>query len=83
MPAPKKRHSKSQKGRRRAHIKVEEKELVECSHCGETKKPHTVCNNCGYYKGEQIIEQEVEEEAAEEEEKEQEKNLSWENLSQS
>ena len=84
MAVPKKRQSKSQKGKRRAHIKAEEQELTECSHCGEAKRPHTVCSSCGYYKGEQVISQEgAEEEVEEKEEKEQDKNLSWEKLSQS
>lgn len=84
MPAPKKRKTKSQQGNRRAHIKVEEEELTECSQCGETKRPHTVCSNCGYYKGEQIISQEEAEETEEEpqQEEEQKKGLSWEGLSQ-
>jgi len=82
MPVPKKRQSKSQKGRRRAHIKAEEQELTECSECGETKRPHTVCSNCGYYKGEQVVKQtETEGDKQEQEEKDQEKNLSWEKLS--
>lgn len=85
MPAPKKRQSKSKTGRRRSHIKVEEKELTECSQCGETKRPHTVCSNCGYYKDEQVInKEEVEQkEEQEQEEQDQDKNLSWEKLSQS
>lgn len=88
MPAPKKRKTKSQKGKRRAHIKVEEQELTECPQCGEAKKPHTVCDNCGYYKGEQVIKQEQEEQEQQEqdqqqEEKDQDKTLSWENLSRS
>lgn len=82
MPVPKKRKTKSQQGNRRAHIKAEEQELTECSQCGEAKRPHTVCSNCGYYKGEQIIGQE-ETEGAEEEEKEQKERLSWEGLSRS
>ena len=24
--------------------------LTPCSHCGELKLPHVVCNSCGYYK---------------------------------
>lgn len=87
MPAPKKRQSKSKTGRRRSHIKVEEEELTECPQCGESKRPHTVCSNCGYYKGEQVISQETSDQESTQEEKqeqkEQKEGLSWEGLSQS
>ncbi|KXB08448.1 hypothetical protein AKJ56_01290 [candidate division MSBL1 archaeon SCGC-AAA382N08] len=85
MPVPKKRKTKSQQGKRRAHIKVEEKELTECSQCGAAVRPHTVCSNCGYYRGEQVVKQEPAEGEAEpaEEEEEQKEGLSWEGLSRS
>lgn len=90
MPVPKKRKTKSQRGNRRAHIKVEESELSECPQCGATLRPHTVCANCGYYKGEQVMkveresETEPETETQEAEQQEQKKGkLSWENLSKS
>jgi large subunit ribosomal protein L32 len=27
-----------------------------CDHCGQAKLPHVVCQNCGWYKGRQVIE---------------------------
>lgn len=87
MPVPKKRKTKSQQGNRRSHIKVEESELSECPNCGETIRPHTVCSNCGYYKGEQVIKSETESEESTQSEKtsqseeEKEKGLSWKGLS--
>jgi large subunit ribosomal protein L32 len=29
--------------------------LVQCGQCGEMRLPHTVCPNCGYYQGREII----------------------------
>ncbi len=29
--------------------------LTKCSKCGKPVVPHTVCNNCGYYKGVQVL----------------------------
>lgn len=55
MAVPKKRHSKSKVGRRRMHIYLKEKKLVECKNCGEKVLPHIVCPKCGYYKGKLIL----------------------------
>jgi len=30
--------------------------LVQCSNCGEMRLPHTVCPNCGFYKGREVVE---------------------------
>ena len=30
-------------------------ELVKCSQCGELKRPHRICPECGYYNGKQVI----------------------------
>jgi len=29
--------------------------LAKCKKCGKPVLPHTVCQNCGYYKGTEII----------------------------
>jgi large subunit ribosomal protein L32 len=34
--------------------------LVVCSNCGEMRLPHTVCPNCGHYKGREVFEVEKE-----------------------
>lgn len=54
-PLPKRKLSKGRRDRRRAHDALEVKKLVRCSNCGEMRLPHTVCPNCGFYKGREII----------------------------
>ncbi|MFB3905565.1 MAG: 50S ribosomal protein L32 [Acidobacteriota bacterium] len=56
MPNPKNRHSKSRRGKRRAHDFLTARSLSNCSNCGTPVLPHRVCPNCGYYKGRQVIE---------------------------
>lgn len=29
--------------------------LVTCKKCGKPKLPHTVCEHCGYYKGQEVV----------------------------
>jgi len=53
---PKKRHSRQRKGKRRASIRLAKPSLTQCGNCGfEASIPHTVCKNCGFYKGKQIM----------------------------
>ncbi len=54
-PLPKRKLSCSRRDRRRAHDFLIPKSLVQCSNCGEMCLPHTVCPNCGYYKGREVI----------------------------
>ncbi|RPI27185.1 MAG: 50S ribosomal protein L32 [Acidobacteria bacterium] len=56
MPNPKNRHSKSRRGKRRAHDFLTARSLSNCSNCGTPVLPHRVCPNCGHYKGRQVIE---------------------------
>lgn len=53
--APKKRHTRSQRNRRRMHIFLKTSALVKCSKCGALTMPHTVCERCGYYKEREVI----------------------------
>lgn len=53
---PKQKISRSKQGRRRSHQALVAPQLVTCSNCGNKRVPHTVCNVCGYYKDEQIVE---------------------------
>ena len=54
-PLPKRKLSKGRRDRRRAHDALEVKHLVKCSNCGEMRLPHTVCPNCGFYKGREVV----------------------------
>ncbi len=55
MAVPFRRTSKTAKRMRRSHIKLTVNGVSVCSHCGAICKPHTVCKNCGYYDGKQVI----------------------------
>lgn len=55
MAVPKSRHTKSKKGRRRAHIFLKVPNLVACLKCGKEILPHVVCGHCGYYEGREVI----------------------------
>jgi len=59
-PLPKRKISKARRDRRRAHDALKAKNLVTCSNCGESRLPHTVCPNCGFYKGREVISVETE-----------------------
>lgn len=50
MAVPKRKTSKSRRDKRRANWKISAPNLVECPQCHETKLPHRVCPECGFYK---------------------------------
>lgn len=52
---PKKRHSRARQGKRRNHIHLVVKQAVVCPNCAAPQIPHTVCEACGFYKGEQVV----------------------------
>jgi len=51
----KKRHTKSRGKRRRSHAALKKVSLSKCAHCGKPVLPHRACQNCGYYRGRQVI----------------------------
>jgi len=55
MPNPKRRHSKSRRGRRRAHDALGPANLTLCRQCREPVLPHRICPKCGYYNGREVI----------------------------
>ncbi len=59
MAHPKRKTSKQRRNKRRTHLKAVPATLATCSNCGATVKYHTVCPECGYYRGKQAIEKEV------------------------
>ena len=56
MPNPKRRHSRSRTGKRRAHDRLAVTNASVCSQCGASVVPHRACRSCGYYKGREVIE---------------------------
>lgn len=59
MAHPKRRQSSSRTAKRRTHDKAELPTLAVCSNCGSWHKFHTVCPDCGYYRGKLAIEKEA------------------------
>jgi len=59
-PLPKRKLSRSRRGRRRSHDALTLKHLVVCENCGEYHLAHHVCLKCGTYKGETVIEVDTE-----------------------
>ncbi|MGM0619514.1 MAG: 50S ribosomal protein L32 [Bacteroidota bacterium] len=59
MAHPKSRISKSRRDKRRTHYKASLPTLATCSNCGATVRYHTICPDCGYYRGKQVIEKEI------------------------
>lgn len=55
MAVPKQRKTKSRRDQRRSHIHLKEHFLVTCPKCHKMILAHTLCKNCGYYKGRQIV----------------------------
>lgn len=49
------RSTRSHTGNRRAHHALKAAQFVACPKCGSKNLPHTVCLNCGTYKGKVII----------------------------
>ncbi len=60
MAVPKRKTSKAKTASRRASsYRLNKATVVECPNCHETKLPHRVCPNCGYYDGKQVVEVEA------------------------
>ena len=56
MAVPKRKTSKGRRDKRRHNVgKREAPALMKCPQCGEYKRPHRMCANCGYYNGKQIV----------------------------
>ena len=49
------RSTRSHTGNRRSHHALANRPLTVCKDCGATRLRHTVCENCGKYKGRQVI----------------------------
>ncbi|MDD5145835.1 MAG: 50S ribosomal protein L32 [Candidatus Pacebacteria bacterium] len=52
---PKQHKTKSSRNQRRMHIFAKAPSLTICPKCGKPVLPHNVCQNCGFYKGVEIL----------------------------
>ena len=58
--APKRKHSRARRDKRRSSVwKLEAPALVKCGSCGEPKRTHCMCPECGMYKG-RLVKQKAE-----------------------
>lgn len=55
MAVPKNRHTKSRRDRKRSHLKLQAAAIVRCSKCSAPSMPHVMCENCGTYKGREVV----------------------------
>lgn len=55
MAVPKQRKTKSRRNQRRMHLHLKRVKLGVCPRCGQPVLAHTLCQNCGFYKGEEVI----------------------------
>ena len=55
MAVPKRKTSKSRAGKRRSHIKVSAKNIVEDKKSGEYRLPHHIDLKTGIYNGKKIL----------------------------
>ncbi len=55
MPEPKSKISRSRRGHRRSHDFLSRSADSTCENCGAITRPHRVCNECGYYRGKEVL----------------------------
>ena len=49
------RHTKSHTKNRRSHHALVSTSFAKCTNCAHPKKRHTVCANCGFYRGKKVL----------------------------
>lgn len=60
MAVPKRRVSKARRDKRRSNVwKLDMPSIQKCPQCGEYKRSHRLCSNCGYYNGREVIKKEA------------------------
>lgn len=55
MAVPKQHRSKSRQGQRRMHLYIKALKLTRCPKCSKVVLPHTLCENCGTYRGREMV----------------------------
>jgi large subunit ribosomal protein L32 len=56
---PKRKISRTRRGKRRTHWKASMPAICTCGHCGQPTVPHRICPSCGFYRGREHAEPEV------------------------
>jgi len=56
MAEPKKRLTSTRSGNRRSHLEAKTQSLAVCTHCKQPVLSHRVCENCGFYNGQDVLE---------------------------
>lgn len=49
------RHTKSHRNKRRSHHALGPIAFSKCAKCGQDKRPHTICENCGTYNNREVL----------------------------
>jgi len=60
MAEPKKKLSKTRTRSRRHQIKMNAVNISYCEKCHEPKLRHSICKNCGTYRGKKVVDSEPE-----------------------
>jgi len=55
MAVPRHSHTRSKVGKTRMHKHIKRVGLNVCPKCKKPILSHTVCKNCGFYKGKEVI----------------------------
>ena len=55
MAVPKSKVSKSRRGMRRSHDRLDMNTYIEDAESGELRRPHNLCTACGHYNGRKVI----------------------------
>lgn len=52
---PTRHHTKSRRNKGRAHFALKPVKTIACPKCHQQVRSHRVCNNCGFYKGREVV----------------------------
>jgi large subunit ribosomal protein L32 len=55
MAIPRSKHTKGRRNMGRLHRYLKKPVFGACTKCGKPVVPYTVCQNCGFYKGREVI----------------------------
>ena len=55
MAVPKQGHTRAKVGKSRMHKYIKKVRLSVCPKCKKPVRSHTVCLNCGFYKGKEVL----------------------------